>query len=367
MGSFGDRKARKRRRQICRRSEQRRGHAMKGLGLAALAALLMSGAASAEERLVVNGWGGPFQTMIMSTVAKKFTEETGVKVDFVAGGTIDRLNRAKLVKAKPESDVTFTTSHVGWLYIKDGLFEPIDFSKLPNSSKLVPKAKASDYHVGLYGYVYSIAYRTDLAPKDVAFTSWNDLWNPKLKGMIGLPDFDASHIVKIATMLQGGQPEDWKAAQPKLAALKPNLKAFYSNSATSIQLLSSGETPVQVLLSSNAYNMISQGVPVKLVIPKEGALLGLDTMAITKGTDKLELAHKFLNIALDPQIQGQIADMQKASPVVLAAKVSAEVASLPGIFTTQEQWDTGALAGDDKLRAEMLGGWNKWFAENLMN
>src|SRR5882757_10614972 len=115
MGSFGDCKRANADGQACRPVDlsNEEGYAMKGLGLAALAALLMSGAASAQERLVLNGWGGPFQTMIMSTVAKKFTEETGVKVDFVAGGTIDRLNRAKLVKAKPESDVTFTTSHVG--------------------------------------------------------------------------------------------------------------------------------------------------------------------------------------------------------------------------------------------------------------
>ena len=39
-------------------------------------------------------------------------------VEFITGGTIDRLNKAKLAKGNPESDITFTTSHVGWLYVK---------------------------------------------------------------------------------------------------------------------------------------------------------------------------------------------------------------------------------------------------------
>jgi putative spermidine/putrescine transport system substrate-binding protein len=304
---------------------------------------------------------------VMDIIAKKFTQETGVQVELVVGGTIDRLNRARIVKDNPESDVTFTTSHVGWLYVNDGLFEKLDFSKLPNSSKLFSQAKASDYHIGLYGYVYSIAYRTDLAPPGVTFSTWADLWRPELKGMVGLPDFDSSHMFKVAAFLENKPIEEWKAVQPKLRALKPNLKAFFSNSAVSIQQISSGETPVQINLSSNAYNMIAQGVPLKFVIPKEGGNLGLDTMAITKGTKKLDLAYKFINIALDPEIQSQIGNMQKASPVVAGAKLDPEVAKLPGIFTTPEQWGAGTIPGNDKVRAELLGEWNKWFSENIMN
>lgn len=340
---------------------------MRKFGAAAVALLLTSGAALAQEKLVVNGWGGPFQTLVMETVAKKFTQETGVAVEIVTGGTIDRLNRARVVKDNPESDVTFTTSHVGWLYVNDGLFEKLDFSKIPNAKNLISKAKASDYHLGFYGYIYSIAYRTDLVPASVTFGSWEDLWKPELKGMIGLPDFDASHIIKVATLLSGKPLEDWEAAQPKLTALKPNLKAFFSNSATSIQLMSSGETPVQVILSSNAYNMMAQGVPLKLAVPKEGALLGLDTIAITKNTKKLELAYKFVNAALDPQVQAEVSKMQKASPVVAGVAVDPEIAKLPGIFSTPEQWNKGALVSNDKLRAEMLGKWNAWFAKNMMN
>ena len=85
-----------------------------------------------------------------------------MQVEFITGGTIDRLNKAKLAKGNPESDITFTTSHVGWLYANDGLYEKLDLAKVPNAKNLVEQAKISPYHIGTWAYVYTIGYRPDL-------------------------------------------------------------------------------------------------------------------------------------------------------------------------------------------------------------
>ena len=77
---------------------------------------LLSLPAAAQEKLVVSIWGGSWRDLVDQTVAKKFTQDTGVAVDFITGGTIDRLNKARLAKGAPESDLNFTTAHVGWLY-----------------------------------------------------------------------------------------------------------------------------------------------------------------------------------------------------------------------------------------------------------
>ena len=71
-------------------------------------------------------------------------------------------------------------------------------------------------------------------------------------------------------------PSIGRKARHKLKALKPNFKAFYSDDANSQQLLASGETPVQDVLSMNAYYMIGQGSPITVSIPKEGGVLGVD-------------------------------------------------------------------------------------------
>ncbi len=168
-------------------------------------------------------------------------------------------------------------------------------------------------------------------------------------------------------MLSGGDAATWERGQPKLRELKPSFKAFYTNDANSQQLIANGETPVQVILSMNAHFMAAEGVPVQLVIPKEGAVLGIDTVAIMKGSKKADLAYKFINIALDSQVQAEVAKFKKGSPVVLDAKIDPAVAKLPGVFTSVDQWNKQAIIIDHKLRAEKTPEWRKWFAENIMN
>jgi putative spermidine/putrescine transport system substrate-binding protein len=333
--------------------------------LLALAVLAITVPAQAQDKLVVSIWGGSWRDLVAETVAKKFTAETGVPVEFITGGTIDRLNKAKLAKDAPESDLTFTTSHVGWIYATDGLFETLDTAKIPNAKNLAEEARISPYHLGAWAYIYTIGYRADLLP-GMKFESWEDLWKPEMKAKLAAPDFDPSHIIAISAILSGSDAAHWEKGQDKLKALKPNFKAFYTNDANSQQLLASGETPVQVVLSMNAYYMIGQGVPITLAMPKEGAVLGVDTVAIMKGSKKADLAYKFINILYDPEVQAEIVKIKKGSPVVLNAKIDPEIAKLPGVFTTAAQWKQ-QINIDPKMRAEKTAEWRKWFAENIMN
>src|ERR1700756_2212679 len=142
--------------------------------LLALVALVIALPAQAQDKLVVSIWGGNWRDLVRDTVAKKFTQETGVPVDYITGGTIDRLNKAKLAKDNPDSDITFTTSHVGWLYIGSGLFDKLEMNKIPNAKNLVDEARFSPYHLGAWAYIYTIGYRTDLI-KDIKFKFGNDL------------------------------------------------------------------------------------------------------------------------------------------------------------------------------------------------
>jgi putative spermidine/putrescine transport system substrate-binding protein len=328
--------------------------------------LLLSFPAAAQDKLVVSIWGGSWRDLVAETVAKKFTQETGVAVEFITGGTIDRLNKAKLAKGNPESDLNFTTSHVGWLYANDDLYEHLDLTKVPNAANLVEQAKISPYHLGTWAYVYTIGYRPDLLP-GLTFESWADLWKPEMKGKLAAPDFDPSHIIVVSALLAGGDAAQWEKGQEKLKQLKPSFKAYYTNDANSQQLIANGETPVQVILSMNAHHMVGQGVPIKLVIPKEGAVLGIDTIAIMKGSKKVDLAYKFINIMFDSAMQAEVATLKKGSPVVSNAKLSPEIAKLPGVFSTPEQWKSQAIIIDHELRAAKTAEWRKWFAENIMN
>src|SRR5262249_46753486 len=60
---------------------------------AALALLLAPIPATAQNKLVVSVWGGSWRDMVDNLIGKKYTAATGVPVEYITGGTIDRLNK----------------------------------------------------------------------------------------------------------------------------------------------------------------------------------------------------------------------------------------------------------------------------------
>ncbi|MCW8086273.1 ABC transporter substrate-binding protein [Sabulicella glaciei] len=338
----------------------RRG--MMAFGAAALAAPAL---AQSRQPLRISVWGGSWRDLVSEQIGRRFTQATGIPVEYQTGGTIDRLNRARLTRSAPESDITFTTSHIGWLYANDDLYERFDAAKVPNASRLVEQARISPFHVGTWAYVYTIGWRPDLLP-NMNFESWEDLWKPELRNRLAAPDFDPSHLIAVAAKLEGADAANWERGQDRLRALRPNFRAFYTNDANSQQLIASGDTPVQVILSMNAHHIAGQGVNLRLAIPREGAVLGVDTAAVMKGSRNQEAAWRFIDMALDPAVQAGIAADKKGSPTVTGVQLPQNVASLPGVFTTPEQWSSQALIIDHRLRAEKTNEWRRWFQENII-
>ncbi len=72
--------------------------------------------ALAADPLVVSVWGGNWKDTVEKVVAKPFTARTGIPVEFEVGATLDRLAKARVSKAAPLVDITFTTSHVGRVF-----------------------------------------------------------------------------------------------------------------------------------------------------------------------------------------------------------------------------------------------------------
>lgn len=340
-----------------------RSHTIRSLILAVL--LAWAPGALAAEPLVVSTWGGNWKDTIERVIAKPFTQKTGIPVEFEVGGTLDRLTKARVTKASPLVDVTFTTTHVGRLYISDGLFQKLDMAKIPNAREIFKEALRSDHHVGVWAYVYTIVYRTDLIKDEI--TKWADLWDPRFARKIGLPDFDPSHIITVSAVLEGGNEKDWEKGQERLKRLKPNVAAFFSTDARSQDLMKTGEAPVQVMLSVNAFHLQELGLPVKLVSPTDvGGIVGIDTIGIMAGTKKAEAAHKFIDFALSREVQEQLVLGFKAGPVHAKAAVPEKLRGQPGVFTTAQEWKEKAYILVDEVRAKNLPAWKEWFNANVV-
>jgi putative spermidine/putrescine transport system substrate-binding protein len=328
-------------------------------------ALAPAASAADSDSLVVSVWGGNWKDTLERVVAKPFTAKTGIAVEFEVGGTIDRLAKARVAKGNPLVDVTFTTSHVGRLYISDGLFAPVDTSKLPSLKELAPEAIRSPYHIGSWAYVYTIAYRPDLIKEEI--TRWGDLWKPAFKGKVGMPDFDPSHIITIAALMEGGNETNWQKGEDRLRQLKPNIAAFFSTDAQSQDLMKTGQAPVQVMLSVNAYHLQEQGVAVKLVQPADfPGIVGIDTMAVMAGTKKVDAAAQFINLTLSRDIQTQLVESLRAGPTNLDATVPVKLRGQPGIFTSPAEWKSRGYIIDDEVRAKTFPAWKEWFTANIV-
>ena len=335
------------------------------IALALIAVLATAAAAHAQDALVVSVWGGNWKDTVERVIGKAFTAKTGTPVEFEVGGTIDRLAKARVAKGNPLVDLNFTTTHVARLYISDGLYAPLDMSKIPNAKEIAREAIRSEYHLGCWSYVYTIVYRPDLVKEEI--TRWSDLWKPSLKGKIAMPDFDPSHIITIAALMEGGNELTWQKGQDKLKQLKPSIAAFFSTDAQSQDLMKTGQAPVQVMLSVNAYHLQDQGIQVKLVQPRDfPGIVGIDTMAVMAGTKKADAAHQFINLALSKDIQTELVKALKAGPVNSGAVVPPALKGQPGIFLTPAEWKERGYIMNDEARAKTLPAWREWFTANIV-
>ena len=268
-------------------------------------------------------------------------------------------------KAAPLVDVKLTTTHVVRLYISDGLYEKLDMSKLSNSKDLAKEALRSDHHIGTWAYVYTIAYRPDQVQGEV--TKWADLWEPRLKGKVGMPDFDPSHIITISALMDGGNEKTWEKGQERLKRIKPNIAAFFATDARSQDLMKTGEAPVQVMLSINAFHLIGQGMNVKVITPTDyPGIVGIDTAGVMAGSKKSAAAHEFINLMLSKEIQEQLVTTFKAGPTNMKATVPAALKGQPGVFTTPAEWKERGYIMDDEVRAKTLAAWKEWFNANIV-
>jgi putative spermidine/putrescine transport system substrate-binding protein len=317
------------------------------------------------DPLVVSIWGGNWKDTVERVVALPFTAKTGIPVEFEVGGTLDRLAKARVSKAAPLVDITLTTTHVGRLYMSDGLFQKLDKAKIPNAKDLAKEAVRSDSHLGLWAYVYTIAYRPDQVQGQI--TKWADLWEPRFRGKIGMPDFDPSHIITISALLEGGDEVNWQKGQERLKRLKPSIAAFFATDARSQDLMKTGEAPVQVMLSINAFHLIDQGLNVTVITPTDKpGIVGIDTAAVMAGTKKSDAAHQFIDFALSKEIQEQLVAAFKAGPTNLKAAVPDKLRGQPGVFTTPAEWKERGYIMNDDARAKTLAAWKEWFNANIV-
>ncbi|WP_229509216.1 polyamine ABC transporter substrate-binding protein [Massilia sp. CCM 8734] len=335
-----------------------------GLGLAALAAVLWSGVpaqAQQPEEKVLNIYN--WSDYIADDTIKNFTKETGITVRYDVFDSNEVLN-AKLVAGKSGYDIVVPTAPWARQQIDAKLLRKLDKSKLPNLANLDPGIQAklatldpNNEHLvdWMWGYTtvginvdkVKAALGTTPMPANVWELIFNPVYTSKLKSC-GVSFLDSPSEVFPAALHYMGKPAysknaaDYAAAGTMLQAVRPSVTLFSSsgyindmaNGAICVVFGWAGDINIARQRAIDA----KKGVKIEALVPKNGAPLVFDTMAIPADAPHPNNAHLWMNYILRPEVQASLTNkVFFANPNKAGMKfVRKDVAENKSVFLSEE-------------------------------
>ena len=100
-----------------------------GMALAACLSLAWQGGAAAQE-LNVAIFGGSFADNVRTCVVEPFQRESGAKVNFVLGNSVQNAARLRATRGRPDVDVAYMDLQVMVQAKAEGLLDKIDAGKI---------------------------------------------------------------------------------------------------------------------------------------------------------------------------------------------------------------------------------------------
>ncbi|MEZ4717757.1 MAG: extracellular solute-binding protein [Caldilineaceae bacterium] len=107
-------------------------------------------------------------------------------------------------------------------------------------------------------------------------------------------------------------------------------------------------------------NLLETGHPLAMAIPAEGLPAAPSVVSIVAGTDKVELAHKYIDFIISQQVQSAMAEDLVDSPTNKEVTVSEDVAPL--LTYGDEMMNSLIFLDQEKLNSyqdEWLNRWNE--------
>jgi len=263
------------------------------LGAAFVAAVLAAAPAAAQRtKLTVytaleNDQLGPFKQAIEAAVPD-------VEVVWVRDSTGVITARFLAEKDNPRADVVMGLAVTSLIaFEKLGLMETYEPK---GADKLKPEYRDSKppyTWTGMDAFLSVACYNTVEGGKTGAKApvSWNDLTNPVFKGKIVMPH-PASSGTGYLTVAAWIQIMGEKAAWDFMDKLHDNIAVYtHSGSAPCVQA-AKGERTIGIGFDMRGAREKTQGAPIDIILPKEGAGWDMEATGIVKGSKNLALAKK---------------------------------------------------------------------------
>ncbi len=275
------------------------------VGLTAVTMPLLPKGARAEEQAIYFTWSG----YDIPELFPSYLEKHGEAPDTPLFGD----NEETFIKMKSgfQVDVAHPCSFHTDRWRDAGIIQAIDTSLLSNWADVFPDLKTlqntqfdgEQWFVPFDWGQTSITYRTDLV--DVDEESWALLWDDRYKGKLGMMGAaeDAWWCAAIYAGIDVNNVTDEDLAKVRglLEEQRPLLR-FYSNDMTTVeQALATGELVAAMTWNSSPLELTNQGIPVRFMNPKEGALTWVCGMVLASGAPHYDKAHDIINALIAPE------------------------------------------------------------------
>jgi putrescine transport system substrate-binding protein len=325
--------------------------------LVAATLLVLAGPAMADEEKVVNVYN--WSDYIAPDTLEKFTAATGIKVNYDVYDSNETLS-AKLQAGDSGYDVVFPSSSPFLAQqVKANIYSTLDRSKIKNWSTLDPavmktletsdpgNAHAVPYMIAATGIGFNIDKVKQLLGPDAKLDSWSLLFDPAVVSKLqscGVSLLDTPTEVFPAALTYIGRNgasqsmDDLNAAVAVVTKIRPSVKYFHSSKY--INDLANGDTCLahgyvgDLVQARNRANEAGKGVHIGIIIPKEGAVLGVDVAAIPADAPHPDNAHRFIDFLLRPEIIAAITNTVGYANAVLPARplVKKDILNDPVIY-----------------------------------
>jgi spermidine/putrescine transport system substrate-binding protein len=287
-----------------KRLSRRQTHQMLGtVGLTSIGMVFgpKLASAAAEDHPMVFTWSGYEDDGFLGQYMDAYG---GEKPNFSFWG--DEEEAFAKMRAGFQPDVTAPCSYKINHWNDAGMLAEIDSDRLTHWDEQIPSLTnvPDTIHGGKRLWVCedwgqtSITYRTDLVDLQGEEESWGLLWDKRYAGRLSMIDSLIDGVMVAA--IYGGAKDPFNMTPDEVAMTKKLLQEqipllrYYSNTMTDVeQSLASGELIAACTWNSSALELTNQGLPVRFMVPKEGAMTWTCGLSLMSWADPAKLDRSY--------------------------------------------------------------------------
>ena len=319
---------------------------------------------SARAAGAVNVW--TYTNFIPDDFKKEFEKETGIEVNIrLVDDQGKQFNLLAAAAPAPTVDILTVAGHRFLQFVDSELLAPLDTGRLKNWDAINPVFSESDWST-VMGHKWgapilsgceALAYNTEMVP-EAETKSWDVMFDPKYKNQTAYVIQDMMSIIMLYMGYDGNMvaylddpkkaAEIVNEARDFLIKHKDQVRKYYDGGAEVQQMFINQDIAMACAWNGPIAKLITDGFPVDMTIPKEGAYGFVYTYSIANNAPNADNAYKLLDALFSSPEIG--AAMTKASGFIStfkgADKYLTDLEKKASSFTEEE------LAGLKFFRAE---------------